>query len=726
MMVFVIILLGYIHMKRAKQEPPPDFITQSEEVIIVGEVYKAIESKYSYEIYLKNTSIFYNNESFPCQGTLIYLKTNPNIKIGNIIQVFGTLEEFESPRNEGEFNQFLYYKSKKMNYKMKGQSYKILNEEYSFVLNFLENIKNKVKKVYFQICNEKDYGIFSAIVLGETGELNAEINSLYKENGISHILSISGLHISLIGMGIFKILRKKYHFGISGTVSSILLLAYVALTGFSVSALRAFIMFSISLVAFYMGRTYDMISAISLAAILLLYDNPFLVYNAGFLLSFGAVFGISMIHPILISYSSQKNPILSATIISVSVNLMTLPVLSYYFFETSTYSIILNLLIIPPMAMLMVSGILGGVIGIWSSTLGKISIGLGHYLLAIYEGVCKVFSKFPNNTLLIGRPKLFQIILYYIILSFSLIYMKKKCKVLLVYKKMLRLSFIFLLNIILIVVLSIRWDKRLRITFLDVSQGDGIYMESEEGTRYFIDGGSSDINKLGKYRFIPFLKSNGVKYIDYAILTHADTDHISGLKELLEINSGIQIRTLLLPKIELKDEAYMELEKLALDSGTKLAYMEAGDYIIDGDLKVVCIHPNDSYSANSKNGYSTVLSVSYGEFDMLLTGDLEMDGEDIVLKRIKELGISNYEVLKVAHHGSKNSTSEEFLSKTLPTISIISCGIRNSYGHPHKELIERLESIESGIFLTSQCGGITIKTNGFNIEVERTLTSTLK
>lgn len=726
LMVFVLVLLGYIRMEKVKQEPPPEFVNQEKPVVVRGEVYKLTETQYSYEIYLKDISIFYKNKSYSCQGILVYLQTYPNLRLGNKIQVTGILKEFMVPRNEGEFNQYYYYKSKSLDYSMKSQSYKIVNKNYSLILDFLETIKNKVKYSYYKICSEKDYGIFSALILGETGELDAEINNLYKENGISHILSISGLHISLIGMGIYKLLRKRFYFGFSCTTSFILLFAYVALTGFSVSALRALLMFGISLLAIYLGRTYDMISATSLAAMLLLFENPFLVYHAGFLLSFGAVFGISMIHPIFTFYLGQKSPIISAASISVSVNLMTLPILSYFFFETSTYSLILNLLIIPPMPMLMISGILGGVLGTWSLFLGRIAIGLGHYVLGFYESICRLFSEFPNSTILMGRPKFWQIGCYYGILSLFLIYIKKKEGIVSIHRKVVRILIVFSVYILLIGVLSFRRNNGLRVTFLDVSQGDGIFMESKEGTTYLIDGGSTDIKKVGKYRMIPFFKSKAINHIDYAILTHGDTDHLSGLKELLDEESGILIKTLILPQIELKDEIYIDLENKARDRGVSIAYLKAGDFIIDGDLEIHCIHPSVAYRGSSKNGNSIVLSVSYFEFDMLLTGDLEMDGEGLILKEIKNLGKGRYEVLKVAHHGSKYSTSEEFLLIIRPNLSIISCGIDNSYGHPHKELIDRLEASESKILLTSECGGITIKTDGNKIEVERVISSTLK
>ncbi len=256
-------------------------------------------------------------------------------------------------------------------------------------------------------------------------------------------------------------------------------------------------------------------------------------------------------------------------------------------------------------------------------------------------------------------------------------------------------------------------------------------MESKNGTTYLIDGGSSDISRVGTYRLQPFLLSQGTDYLDFAVITHSDNDHISGLKELIE-NGNIAIGKLVMPEIENKDEAYLALEALAQDNNISVQYIGTGDYIMDGGVRILCLHPSSGYQADSTNGYSTVLSVSYGKFDMLLTGDLEKDGENRVMKLLEDEKqwnqyfsdmindippVIDYDVLKVAHHGSKNSTFDAFLKLINPEVSLISCGRNNSYGHPHQELLERLENSGSRILITYETGAITIKTNGKSMEV---------
>jgi competence protein ComEC len=189
-----------------------------------------------------------------------------------------------------------------------------------------------------------------------------------------------------------------------------------------------------------------------------------------------------------------------------------------------------------------------------------------------------------------------------------------------------------------------------------------------------------------------------------------------------------------LPNIETKDEAYMELETLAKEKGISLQYISTGDVILDGEIKMVCLHPIANYEAKSSNAYSTVMSISYGEFDMLLTGDLEKEGEVELTKLLQNLDYranyairpaTDYDILKVAHHGSKNSTSEEILRMIRPEISLISCGEDNSYGHPHKELIERLKHIGSELKITYEKGAITIKTDGKKVITHDYLTTSL-
>jgi competence protein ComEC len=205
---------------------------------------------------------------------------------------------------------------------------------------------------------------------------------------------------------------------------------------------------------------------------------------------------------------------------------------------------------------------------------------------------------------------------------------------------------------------------------------------------------------------LPYLKSKGIRKLDYCILTHPDEDHKSGLIEI--IKSDYAIDNLILPEIGIEDEAYAELEQLAREAGIQVMYISKGNVIKEDELEMECLHPYQDYVPESRNDYSTVLSMSVGKLDILFTGDIEAKGEEEITKLLKK----DYDILKVAHHGSKKSTSMEFLGKVKAEYAIISCGENNRYGHPHQELLERLEEEDMEILNTKDVGAITIRVKG--------------
>lgn len=241
------------------------------------------------------------------------------------------------------------------------------------------------------------------------------------------------------------------------------------------------------------------------------------------------------------------------------------------------------------------------------------------------------------------------------------------------------------------------------ITFLDVGQGDGIYICDGENRNFFIDGGSTDVKQLGEQRILPFLKSNGIKRIDYWFVTHADTDHISGVLEVLE--SGYNVSYLVLPKAIPKDENYETLVNFAKRSHTDILYMEAGNYIKTKSLTFECLYP-ENIELNNRNDSSLVLELEKDTFRAIFTGDISVDVE----KQLLEKGcLEEVSLYKAAHHGSKTASSIEFLQKISPEITVISCGENNFYGHPHKETLERLESVGSSVWNTAECGQIVVE-----------------
>ena len=287
------------------------------------------------------------------------------------------------------------------------------------------------------------------------------------------------------------------------------------------------------------------------------------------------------------------------------------------------------------------------------------------------------------------------------------------------WKAIISLGLMFSITLLLIPVSH--WNtKTLEITFLDVGQGDCIFLKNGNGMKVLMDGGSSDEKKVGIYRIIPFLKSKGIGELDYVIVTHADSDHMNGIVELLEKRkeSGIKINHLVLPKTGLIEDNYEKLVNLAEESKIPILYIKAGDRFQEGELRMTCLHPTIDFIPENTNSYSVVLQVEYGTFKALFTGDLEENGEEVLLE---SGNLEDIFLLKVAHHGSKYSTKEEFLNIVKPEISIISSGEGNSYGHPHKELLERLESVGSKIMNTAESEQITVSIKGRKIRIDEYL-----
>ena len=274
------------------------------------------------------------------------------------------------------------------------------------------------------------------------------------------------------------------------------------------------------------------------------------------------------------------------------------------------------------------------------------------------------------------------------------------------------------------VILAWRFQPELQVTFLDVGQGDCIFLQTKDGTSYLTDGGSSSVSKVGKYRMIPFLKYQGASQIKAVFVSHADSDHCNGIVELLEQAEleGIPVENLVLTDLadECRSEGYEELLELAQQNEIAIQFLHEGQQFQDGELLFQCLHPSQGYQSEDINEASMVLLVTYREFSLLLTGDVQGEGEEHLTQELqawKKLGAIEHAeteltILKVAHHGSKNSTTEEFLKAANPKLAIISCGEGNRYGHPHEETLERLENADVPWFCTKDYGAITVTVDG--------------
>lgn len=719
-----LLCLGFVVMVAIvmKLYPPPEFTLGEweEKSIEIQGIVEQIQIKND-NLVITLSGVLLNKDSK--KHTIIcYMNQSYQPKIGSKVLINGKAQMFSKGTNPGEFNQLQYQKSNQINFKLVNGEIHQESKKYDVIKEWLYQLKKKMVEIIQQTFSEKNSSIMKAMLLGEKGDLDKDIKSLYQRNGIAHILAISGLHISIIGMGLYGIFRKiRVPIPIAIICSILTIYLYGVMIGMGSSAFRAIFMFSLHLFAILNKRTYDLLTAMAVGAVFLLLTNPYYIYHTGFLLSFGAIMGIGLLNPILIARYQCKNRIMAkvnqALYSSFSITLVTLPILLLSYYEFPVYGIFLNLCIIPLMTILVMNGILILILGVLFQWTNQIMGTPCSLILLLYEKLCVVFQYLPYSMWITGKPNEGQIIVFYGIIL-GIIWFDKKIK---------NAGIILGIGIAIFIV-TFQGSHPFSITFLDVGQGDGIFIRSKDNITYLIDSGSTSKKNLATYQLLPFLKYNGVSKLDYVFVTHMDQDHISGVMELLEGNGSrtmnIPIKILVLPtnlreKEELQDEKVQELLMLAKEAGTKIMYMEQGDVLKENELTITCLHPSKEYGAENANDGSMVLSVTYKEFDLLLTGDVEGKGEAALIeymKQQKEKGeLLDYEVLKVAHHGSNSSTVEELLEIIKVEIGIISCGKDNRYGHPHQEVINRLERKNIEYYLTSVEGAITIQINSHKI-----------
>lgn len=741
--IFFTLITGFMLMSNEITTRNHIYDLKENTVIVQGKIYKIENTAFGTNIYLKGVEVENGEKSVSVKRIFVNTEKIPNVKIGNIIKVRGKLRQFEEAANKGNFDSRKYYLSLGFYGKIEAGTIEVINSDYSGIRQGLYELRMEIIERLEKLCSDNNgifsiinnkNGIIGAIILGDKTDLDSDIKELYSVSGIAHILAISGLHISFIGMAIYRLLRRRFRFLFSAAVSIPVVLSFGIMSGFGISTIRAIIMFILKIIGEVLGRKYDAITAISLAGLVLLVQNPFVVCNSGFQMSFGAIIAIVLILPIVEEILNTDNKIIKVLSANFTISLVMNPILAWNYYELPTFSFLLNIVVVPLMSVVIVSSIVGIFCSCIMFGFGKAVIFPGCGILELYTFLCNIINKSSVASIVVGQPKVTIIIVYYAILLVVLFGLKnirtkytraekerniiKKETGLVLEKKAkkerrikgqnvkLRLACIvgFLLLNCLIYYIP---NPGFYITFIDVGQGDGILIHGDNGTKVMVDGGSTSEKQVAKNCIVPYLKAEGIGTIDYSIITHTDKDHISGILEILENNNSnrIRIKNLVMPDINMKDDTYNELIEKAKLKKINVLYIKKGDTLSLGKTKIKCIYPETTTTASDKNDYCTVLSVKNKTSKILLTGDISKEIEEKIKDDIEE----NYTVLKVAHHGSNYSSSEKFLKKVNPKYSIISVGKNNSYGHPGNETMERLRKQGGVIYRTDEKGGITIR-----------------
>lgn len=721
-------------------------------VVLQGTVQSVKEKDGTLEVVLKNCETE-DADGETLRSVLCYLNEDSEFPaVGEKIRVFGEGKAADPARNPGVFDHQLYCRAKGISGIIYADGYTGMGGKAHIVSDSLYRIRRQFSGRLKLIALPEDAGILSAVLLGEKEDLDSAVYELYRKNGISHLLAISGLHISIVGLGIWKLFRKGgAGFWISGIFAGGFLIAYGMMVGSGPSVVRAVSMAGLSFLAAAAGRTYDLPTAMCIPALGLLLTHPYLLTQASFQLSFLAV--ISLVYPgRLFSargetfFTNEKfSAAASAFFVSLSLQMVTAPVVCWHSFGIPVYGVFLNLLVIPLMTYVVLSGFIGLGLSFLSVSAGGAMLGGAHYILKLYEVVCNGIGKLPGAELVLGQPEMWKIGCYYgLVVSGAIIYergmkiaekfheKKHKSKekseesVLNLWKTRIlidrkhRLVFLCAAWLLAFFFLLPSRPAGLSVTFLDVGQGDGIVLRFASRT-ILVDCGSSQQKSVGEKVLVPYLRSQGVTYVDLAVMTHGDQDHINGIRYLLEHpESGIRLGGLMMPKAG-NDEIYGKMAELAKEQEIPVYYAAAGDRIenIAGKgMYMECLSPEGEEKFSDRNEESLVFRVTYDRFSMMLMGDLETGGEE----NLVESGVlSPVTVLKAGHHGSATSSGESFLEKLSPEITVLSYGRKNRYGHPAKEVKERLGNIGSEIFETGISGAVMIEIDGKKMKVRTML-----
>lgn len=664
----------------------------------IHQVIKTNDSESKYVVLVEAV----DNKITPKEKIIIKIIGYKQLKLGDRIKFNGVLYLPMTNTNPNLFNYRLSLLSNKIYAIMTVKEFSVerLEGNIAFKYTIKERFSSGVKAVFGKYLNDENKNLMTSIILGDSTYLDEESLTRYRGLGLAHILAVSGLHIGIITgflLFLFSRIGVKRKYNVVIVLSIIWVYGY--LIGFPPSTVRASFMFTVLYYSMLLHEPYDRINTLCATMLLLLLINPFWLFSVSFILSFIATFSIVILNPKIVALVyPYKGKMVQALSTIISVNIGLLPVQIYYFNAISILGVLANFITIP---LLSISLILGMLILLLENIIPFLNAILGSFLniiLNIVSNIVTILYNLPLNTINFLSPDIGTICLYYLMLAiiFKIIDLN------IFDIKINKLIFYYLLIYTFSNSLILSLDQSINIHFIDVGQGDAILIETQN-QKYLIDTGGSIFGDfdIGQGITLPYLRKIGINKLDGIIISHFDEDHCGGLSALIE---GLKVNNIYAGYMPDKNYStpitlIKENDVIILDNNTKLEFIWPDKFSQRGNL--------------SGNNKSLVCLLTYYDKQILFTGDIEMEVESILIDKIK----NPVDILKVAHHGSKTSSTLEFIENVSPRHSIISVGRNNFYGHPNKEVLNRLESIDSTIYRTDEKGLIKVILNKNNMEI---------
>lgn len=622
----------------------------------------------------------------------------PSIKYGDSLYIEGEFKQPEEARNYKGYNYKQYLKTKKIIGTVELEKVKILKSSNG---SFIHNIQKYIRDTINGTLTDEEGNLLLAILLGDKDKLSEDIQESFKTSNLSHMLAVSGAHVSYIILGLTYVLQNSIIGKKNGKIVCIIfLLAFMAITNFTPSVTRACIMAILTLLSSIIYRKSDVYTNISVAALITLIFNPYSLLDLGFQLSYGGTIGIIIfIKRIQEKKSNSKviNYIKQMALVSIYANIIIIPIMMYHFNTVSFTFIISNIMASPILGIIVITGFLFIITSITVKPLTRLIAIFIKPILSILIKISQICSKLPFSNILVVTPYMFNVISYYAIILYCIKSKKNnKCKIIICL-----LIVLILINFIIYI-----FPQKLRIFFIDVGQGDSTLIITPDKKTVLIDGGGSDSFDVGEKVLLPYLLDRRILKIDYVLISHFDTDHCGGILTIME---KVKVKNIIISEQAEHSENYERFKKLMIHKRIRLIEVKKGDKIKIGrysEFKIL-FPTSRLLSENPLNNNSIVTQFNYNNFKMLFTGDIEKLAEQQILKT--EKAEIRADILKVAHHGSKTSSIPEFIKAVRPRIALIGVGKNNTFGHPNQQTIKNLENIKCRIYRTDLQGEIIIK-----------------
>ncbi len=633
---------------------------------------------------------------------------------GKHVYIYGRILEFPKERNPGENNYARFLESSEIDGIIRvDSSFLLSTQKNDFFSNSVLSIQNHLYSIFDQFHSERVSAFLKSLVLGNRSYLARDIKDSFVETGTIHILAVSGTHVgivSLIFYTLFSVLRfSRKSICITSVVA---LLFYMVLTGMSPSVVRATIMATIILVGMCLERRTNIYNSLAVAALILLLANTKNLFSIGAQLSFAAVLSIVYFYPKLTQWINNIpensfidyifKPLYKLFAVSLAAQIGTIPFTAYYFERISLISFVANIAVVPAAGFIIVIGFIEIFFSHFSVVVASLYAEVNEIAVQLLLWLVQTAASVPYASIKLQKVELLNVLLYFVVvLEISMP------------KRFLKYTIIVLLicaNIQVYSLLYDEWHNSSEAVFFDVGQGDACLITFPNGSRALIDTGPRyGLSDAGKRVIVPYFEKEGIKRLNYVVLTHPHDDHTGGM---LSISETISIDTLVIPDYAGYSDIFLSFIEEIIKRGIAVKRVTCGDQLFPyNGARVYVLHPQkNTTSIKNLNNISVILKTVYRNFSILLTGDAEKEVEQIVSNRYQSF--LKADILKAGHHGSNTSSSEVFIESVNPNLVVISVGKKNKYNHPSEEVIERFQKKNIRIHRTDSERALLIKSNG--------------